>query len=207
MITVNLRRFAGAILSGAVVLAVPTSAIAAVHPSTPAARPAASLSSSASSSFATSAFCAVTWGSLGVRDQRQAATVLTDVRSGRHTCFDRLVVDLDGPVTGYSVHYVDRVTSPASGATVALRGGARVEIVVNAATYDRAGHPVYQPTHPRELVDPTGYRTFRQVALAGSFEGQTTIGLGVRGRLPMKVTVLPAADGGTRLVIDVAHHW
>ena len=203
MITVNLRRFAGAILSGAVVLAVPTSAIAAVPPSASAARPVATYSTN----YTTSASCAVVWGSLGSRDTRWGAAVVTDVRSGRHTCYDRLVVDLDAPATGYSVHYVDHVTSPASGATVALRGGARVEIVVNAATYDQGGHLVYRPQHRRELVDVTGYRTFRQVALAGSFEGQTTIGLGVRARLPMKVMVLPASHGGTRLVIDVAHHW
>jgi hypothetical protein len=40
------------------------------------------------------------------------------------------------------------------------------------------------------------------VAWAGSFEGQSTIGLGVRARLPFRVLQLPG-----RLVIDVAHHW
>ena len=54
-----------------------------------------------------------------------------------------------------------------------------------------------------------GYSTFRQVAWAGSFEGYTTLALGVRARLPFRVFVLPARPGPTRtaLVIDVAHRW
>jgi hypothetical protein len=55
-----------------------------------------------------------------------------------------------------------------------------------------------------------GFRTFRQVAYAGSFEGQTTFGLGVRARLPFRVFVLAGSPGdrhGAMLVIDVAHRW
>jgi hypothetical protein len=53
-----------------------------------------------------------------------------------------------------------------------------------------------------ELVDVTGFQTFRQVAWAGSFEGTTSVGLGVRARLPFRVITL--AD---RIVVDVAHFW
>ena len=52
-----------------------------------------------------------------------------------------------------------------------------------------------------------GYSTFRQVAWAGSFEGQTTVGLGVRARLPFRVFALTGPGTGSRLVIDVAHRW
>lgn len=52
-----------------------------------------------------------------------------------------------------------------------------------------------------------GYRTFRQVAYAGSFEATTTVGLGVRARLPFRVFVLAGPGTGARLVIDVAHRW
>jgi hypothetical protein len=60
------------------------------------------------------------------------------------------------------------------------------------------------------LVDVNGFRTFRQVAWAGSFEGTSSIGLGVRARLPFRViaiTGLPHTANGTRVVIDVAHQW
>ncbi len=60
---------------------------------------------------------------------------------------------------------------------------------------------------PGNLVDTSGYRTFRQVGWGGSFEGYTTLGLGVRARLPFRVAVLPGPGTGSRLVIDVAHRW
>jgi hypothetical protein len=53
-----------------------------------------------------------------------------------------------------------------------------------------------------ELVNVTGYRTFRQVAWAGSYEGESTVGLGTRARLPFRVFILPG-----HLVVDVAHAW
>jgi hypothetical protein len=53
----------------------------------------------------------------------------------------------------------------------------------------------------------TDYRTFRQVAFAGSFEGQTTIGLGVRARLPFRVLTLTGPGTSSRIVVDVAHSW
>jgi hypothetical protein len=45
------------------------------------------------------------------------------------------------------------------------------------------------------------------VAWAGSFEGYTRIGLGVRGRLPFRVFTLDGPGAGSRIVIDVAHFW
>lgn len=63
------------------------------------------------------------------------------------------------------------------------------------------------PALSPELANVSGYRTFRQVAGAGSFEGQTTIGVGVRARLPFRVRTGAETGGGTRLVVDVAHTW
>jgi len=90
---------------------------------------------------------------------------------------------------------------------VPLRGGARLDIVVDGPAYDDNGKPTYVPANPRELVAVTGYRTFRQVAWAGSFEGRTTIGLRVGARLPMRVFLLADPGSGSRVVIDVAHLW
>lgn len=95
-------------------------------------------------------------------------------------------------------------------AAVALRGGAFLQIVVQAPDHTPNGTLTYVPADPRELVNVTGYRTLRQVAWAGSFEGSSTIGLGVRARLPVRVlavTGLPNTANGTRVVIDVAHRW
>ncbi len=64
------------------------------------------------------------------------------------------------------------------------------------------GQSTYRPANRAELVNVTGYRTFRQVAWAGSFEGESTVGLGTRARLPFRVFTLPG-----HLVVDVAHAW
>ncbi len=54
----------------------------------------------------------------------------------------------------------------------------------------------------RDRVNLAGYRTFQDTRFAGSFEGDTQIGLGVRARLPFRVF-----QEGNRIVVDVAHDW
>ena len=144
--------------------------------------------------------CPTGWGSLPETSSRTTTAQLTDVRSGRHTCFDRLVIDLSGRPAGYRVDYVSNVFADGSGALVPLRGGAKLQIVVIAPNYRLTANQ-------RELTNVAGYQTFRQVAWAGSFEGQSTIGLGVRTRLPFRVLAVTGPGGGSRLVVDVAHRW
>ena len=157
---------------------------------------------------AAGAACATGWGSLPKTSAATTTAPLTGVRAGRHDCYDRLVLDLGaGPATGYSVSYVGAVQQDGSGAVVPLRGGARLAVVAHAPAYDAAGTPTYVPRDPRELAPVAGDRTFRQVAWAGSFEGSTTVGLGVRARLPFRVLVLAGPGAGSRLVVDVAHTW
>lgn len=154
--------------------------------------------------------CETQWGSLVKERTPYTSKQITNVRSGRHHCFDRLVIDLNGTGKGrpgYQLTYVAKVTKDGSGADVPLRGGAKLRLIVKAPASDDNGNLTYQPANWRELVDVAGYRTFRQVSWAGTYEGQTTIGLGVRARLPMRVYVLSGPDGGHRLVVDVAHRW
>ena len=159
---------------------------------------------------ATAAGCSVSWGSTAKKSAPMTTRELTNVRSGRHACYDRLVIDLNGAggtSAGYDVRYVPAVLEDGSGLPVPLRGAADLQIVVKAPGYDTNGYPTYSPADPDELVNVSGYSTFRQVAFAGSFEGQTTIGLGVRARLPMRVKRIAGPGTAQRVVIDVAHHW
>ena len=151
--------------------------------------------------------CDIFWGSLPKSAGSYQAQTVTNVRTGQHLCYDRLVIDLNGATpAGYSVRYVDSVHADGSGQLVPLRGGAKLQIVVQAPAYDANGRATYTAANWRELRNVNGYTTFRQVAWAGSFEGQTTLGLGVRARTPMRAFVLD--DGAaSRLVIDVAHYW
>ena len=105
------------------------------------------------------------------------------------------------------IEYVPEVYQDGSGNLVPLRGGAKLQIVAYAPAYDDNYGTTYQPADPRELVTVTGFTTFRQIAWAGSFEGQSTIGLGVRARLPFRVFTLDGPGTASRLVIDVAHQW
>jgi hypothetical protein len=126
---------------------------------------------------------------------------LTNVRAGKQDCYDRLVMDGS---TFIRAEYVDQVRADGSGEIVPLRGGAKLQIVTSSSVDPWTGTVAYHPANPNELVNVTGFPTFRQVAAAGDFEGQATIGLGVRARLPFRVLVL---TGPPRVVIDVANSW
>ncbi|MDT0399681.1 MULTISPECIES: hypothetical protein [Streptomyces] len=152
--------------------------------------------------------CPTGWGSLPRTDSDSTTSPVRDIRTGRHDCYDRMVVDLPGAergAIGYSVQYVDRLHQDGSGRHIPVAGGAVLEVRVAAPAYaPESGEPTYPARAGGTLpgVNLTGYRTFRDARFAGSFEGETQIGLGVRARLPFRVLQL---DG--HLVIDVAHDW
>jgi hypothetical protein len=155
-------------------------------------------------------YCGITWGSLDKTASSATLGPITNVRAGINNCYDRLVIDLNAPngSAGYVVKYVSQVTRDGSGEPVPLAGGAFLQITVFAPDYDvNTGQPIYRPADPNRLVNVTGFPTFRQVAHAGSFEAVTTIGLGVRARLPFRVFSLAGPGNGSRLVIDVANFW
>ncbi|MCW4352961.1 hypothetical protein ONR57_06595 [Hoyosella sp. YIM 151337] len=152
-------------------------------------------------------YCGITWGSQTKSEMNLSTGTVQGVRSGQHWCFDRIVVDIAGPVAGYHADYVDTVRQEGSGFPVPLRGDAYIQFSVQAPAYDHQGNRTYQPAHDAELVNPEGYQTLRQVAWAGSFEGQTTLGIGVRAHLPYRVFTLEGPGEYSRVVIDVAHFW
>ena len=167
---------------------------------------------------ATTAGCSTVWGSLAKSGEsmgERGLQFLINVRAGQHPCYDRVVFDLtgndSGPV-GYRVEYVPAVAYEDTGEPVPLAGGARLRVLVDQGSFDHGSQsPAYHPTDPSRLVDVTGYRTLRQVAWADTFDADTTttVGIGVRARLPMRVFLLPSGNqfSGQRLVIDIAHHW
>jgi hypothetical protein len=156
---------------------------------------------------AATSYCGLSWGSLaktGGQDLSPAS--VTDVRTGQHYCFDRMVVDLNGSVNGYTVSYVDEISQQGSGLPIDVRGRAHLQVTANAHASDQKGS-TYNPGNRAELSNVTGYQTFRQVVYAGSFEGYTSLGLGVRARLPFRVLTLENQGSGSRLIVDVAHAW
>ncbi|MET9503874.1 hypothetical protein ABZY42_19475 [Streptomyces sp. NPDC006622] len=152
--------------------------------------------------------CPTGWGSIDKAYTAGTMAPVRNARTGRHDCYDRLVIDVPGAAAaglGYSVRYVDALYQDGSGRYIPVGGGAILEVRVSAPAYDPdTGAPTYpaRAAQPLPGVDLTGYRTFRDTRYAGSFEGETQIGLGVRARLPFRVQRLD-----DRLVIDVAHSW
>jgi hypothetical protein len=143
------------------------------------------------------AACAkMNWGSAPKSNAAMGTGEVDNLRAGRHPCFDRFVIEVDGPIAGFDVRYVDQITQDGSGFVVPTKGaGKRLQVIVR--------HPSFSP---KPVPNVAGFTTFRQIVDAGSFEGQTTYGIGLRnGPLPMRVLILQGAHG--RLVVDVAHTW
>jgi|SRR5579884_2136814 len=149
-------------------------------------------------------YCGITWGSGAKVLNQYSSSPITNVRTGQHSCYDRLVIDLNGPASGYMVSYVSNFYSQGKGELIPLQGGAKLQVIALAPAYDSNGQPTYQATvgQPLPNINLAGYRTFRDLRYGGSFEGQTSFGLGVRAQLPFRVFQLDH-----RLVIDVAHQW
>ncbi|WP_367124355.1 hypothetical protein [Streptomyces phytohabitans] len=196
----DLKTYAAALLACAGLLAAAPGAGAAAR---------TTAATTATTAATVTASCAATWGSLPKTGGDDGSRPLTNVRTGRHDCYDRMVLDIRGdlPATaaGYRVRYVDRFLQDGSGREVTFAGGAVLEIVATAPSYDPDTHePTYGGRGGKPLpgVDLAGYRTFRDARFGASYEGTTQLGLGVRARLPFRVFTT-----GDRLVVDVAHTW
>jgi hypothetical protein len=120
---------------------------------------------------------------------------LITLRAGRHAGYDRVVFQLDGPIPYHSVRYVPVVRLDGSGEPLRLRGAAFLEVVIRAPTHDEHYRPVLTPTRLRP-----DFPALREVNAPGSFEGQTTAGIGVAYRAPFRVLELA---NPTRIVIDL----
>ena len=166
------------------------------------------LAATLTTATAAGAACSTEWGSRAETSDAHPDSVIVNARAGEHACFDRFVVVLEGKAPGYRIRYVDKFVPDATGREVDLRGAATLRIVMlGARAHDDDGNATYQPASRRNMVDVSGFRTFRQAYWGGTFEGTTVIGLGVRARLPFRVMALDGTGDTTRLVIDVAHTW
>jgi len=159
-------------------------------------------------------YCGISWGSQAKSTPAMTGAPLTGVRVGRHDCFDRLVIDVAGrPAAGYRVEYVNPpYRAEGSGDPRPVVGGAVLRVIVKAPAYDVRGNSTVPWGGTSVVIRPDrfqadGFRTFRDLVWGGSFEGQSSFGLGVRSRLPFRVLQLDGPGGATRLIVDVAHQW
>jgi hypothetical protein len=155
------------------------------------------------------------WPGWGTRAQLRTVSSSAPVYlvgAGRQECSDRVVFHLNGsdPV-GYSVRYVDLVREDGSGRPVPVVGGATLQVIINAPALGQDSHGyvgkvLAQPRAdfytPAQLAS---WNSLREVRYAGSFEGQTTIAVGVRARVPFRVSTIQDSSGNYRsVVLDLA---
>ena len=142
-------------------------------------------------------YCGIRWGSQGKFVEPHASSAaLTNVRVGRHACYDRLVIDMAGPASGYWAHVQE------------TDDGRTYLSIVAAGTVPSESYERFAPS-------VAGFRTFRDVRLGSTGTegvGSSQIDVRLRARLPFRVFTLPGGRGSTpgteaRLVVDVAHRW
>lgn len=123
---------------------------------------------------------------------------ITEVRTGQHECFDRIVFDINSnEKVSYRAEYVPVVTSDGSGLPVEVAGDAAIQLVIDAWAVD---------PKPSDFKPDSPWKSLYEVKNAGSFEGLTTFGIGVKAEKPFDIYHLAGKDKTSmRIVLDIAH--
>jgi hypothetical protein len=125
---------------------------------------------------------------------------LTSITRGRHDTFDRIVLVFDGAAPECSAGYVPQVVADGSGRPISLEGNAFVRVTLRgAAAHDDAGQMTYRGPDPMDMPE---LENVTAVALAGDFEGQVSIGIGMNEDTRYRVFALTEP---TRVIIDIGH--
>ncbi|MFD5831803.1 hypothetical protein [Lentzea sp. NPDC060358] len=132
----------------------------------------------------------------------QSTPTLSNIRTGQHNGFSRVVLDLSGLPAEHRVSEVGGVSHCASGTPITVAGGGVQEIlsvtVIGAAAHDDDGNPTYPGS--RNFATP-GLSTIRGVALTCDFEA--TLGVAVGYGNPASWHRVFTLTNPDRLVIDV----
>lgn len=138
------------------------------------------------------------WGRAAVH-QAQPVPQVIDLRYGRHTDYDRVIVDLENGMSAYTVRYVHRLRYAASGEPVDLKGRRFLEITLTpASAHNGLGRSTYVGPRLRRLSWPS----LRGLAFTGDFEGVVSFGVGVDRKVPFRVFTL---ENPNRLIVDLRH--
>jgi hypothetical protein len=154
-------------------------------------------------------YCGITWGSADKSGGALSSAPLVAVRSTSGTCSDRIEFEFNGTAKGYSVGYAAQVPTEGQGLDLApyTAGGAYLYVTLRAPAYDANGASTINARDGAHLVNALGYDTLRDGVFGGSFEGYTTVAVGVRARLPFRVTLLTGPGTHSRIAVDVADLW
>ncbi|MEZ5310385.1 MAG: hypothetical protein R2735_07300 [Microthrixaceae bacterium] len=128
----------------------------------------------------------------------QDTSFLTEVREGHHDGFDRITFEFQGAVPGFRAEYLDQLFEDGSGDPVTI-SGTPLQIVFAPASGVDLGVEDYTEiyTGPKRIQPEA--ESVREIVLTGDFEGQMTWGIGVRDKLPFRITTL---QNPSRVVVD-----
>ncbi len=132
-----------------------------------------------------------------LRPEAPSQLMVTDVRTGSHAGFDRVVFDLTGEGNpGWFMDYTDTPAQQGSGNTIKYDGSTTINVNIDGTVY-----PFDLGMEDPQIgtVQGTG-NLVTEVISAGTFEGRSQFVVGLDGQHPYSVTVL---QNPHRLVIDV----
>ncbi|MDH2423928.1 hypothetical protein [Sphaerisporangium sp. TRM90804] len=125
--------------------------------------------------------------------------LVVGARAGGHKGFDRVVIDLKGPMTGYTVGWVKRILEDGSGDPIEAEGDAYLQVTLRPAN---AHTPDGKPTWGRTPVLRPELSNVRSIIRAGDFEAVVTVAVALRHRAGFRVL---EQREPSRLVVDIAH--
>lgn len=128
-------------------------------------------------------------------DARQP--LVLDLRYARHANFDRVVIDIQGRIPGWTTRYAKTHSYDGSGEPVPIRAGLDL-VLFPAYAHFANGTSCYDGP---KLVRPR-FPALRAIAFTGDYEGYVSFAFGLDGRSPHRIFKLHDPQ---RIVIDFRH--
>ncbi|WP_026159258.1 AMIN-like domain-containing (lipo)protein [Corynebacterium doosanense] len=130
------------------------------------------------------------------RPDESSRLLVTDVRTGSHSGFDRVVFDLEGEgEPGWFIDFTTSASQQGSGNPIPFTGTSALNVNIDGTVYP---HEVGKEIP--NLSTSEGAGNITEVISAGTFEGRSQFIVGLNSAVPYSVQVL---DNPKRLVIDL----
>lgn len=126
---------------------------------------------------------------------------VTEIRTGRHGGYDRVVFEVDGTGTpGWDVRYVEEAAGQGSGMAIPVEGDAILQVTITGVGYPtETGVEEYDGSDP---LPGEGTEVVTEVVWDSTFEGTSVVFVGLIQEAPFRVYLL---EDPARVVLDVVH--